>query len=61
MTYNTVLVLGIQQSDSVIFSDYFPLQVITRYQILLFPVIYSKSLLLLYFMYSSSYLLIPYP
>ena len=34
LIYNAVLVSGVQQCDSVIiysFSDYFPLQVITRY------------------------------
>ena len=35
--------------------DYFPLQVITRYWMWL-PVLYSKSLLIIYFMYSSLYL-----
>ena len=40
-------------------SDYFPLQVTIKYWIY-FPVLYSKSLLLIYFMYNSLYLLISY-
>ena len=39
------------------FSDSFPLQFITRYWIW-FPVLYSRSLLFIYFIYSSVYLLI---
>ena len=42
------------------FSDYFPLQVITGYQVQ-FPVPYSRSLLIIYFIYSSVYMLIPNP
>ena len=52
-----MLTSGVQQSDSVIyFSDYFPLEVITRYWIL-FPVLYSKSLLLIYSICVNSYYL----
>lgn len=43
---------------SIYFSDYFCIQVILRYCIQ-FPVLYSKSLLLIYFIYSSLYLLVP--
>ena len=79
LIYNTVLVSGVQQSDSVIhthtymymyvyiyiyiyiyiFKGYFPLQVLR--DIVQFPVVYSKSLLVIYFIYSCMYLLIPTP
>ena len=40
------------------FSDSFPIQVITEYWVE-FPVLYSRSLLIIYFIYNSVYLLIP--
>ena len=39
------------------FSDYFPLKIIIRYWVEL-PVLYSKSLLVIYFIYSRKYILI---
>ena len=62
LAYNIVFVLGIQQNDSVLYihiSDYFPLQVIIRNSILL-PMLLSKPWLLIYLIYSSVSLLIPY-
>ena len=50
-------VSGVQQSDSFIYI-FISLQVIIRYGIQ-FPVLYTRSLLLIYFIYSSVYLLIP--
>ena len=41
-----------------LFLDYFPILVITEYWIE-FPVLYSKSLLVIYFIYSSVYMSIP--
>ena len=60
LIYNIVLVSGVPQSDSVIhihmyFSDSFPLYIIMRYWIK-FPVLYSRSLLFTYFIYSNVYL-----
>lgn len=55
--YNTVLVSGVQQNDSIIFSDDIPL-FISRYW-LYFSMLDNKSLLVIYFMYSSLYLLVP--
>ena len=59
MIYNVVLVSGVQQSESVIhiqyiysFSDSFPIEVITEYRAE-FPVLYSRSLLGIYFIQSS--------
>ena len=64
--YSIYNVSGIQQSDSVshahkhicTFSDSFSLQVITRHWIT-FPVLYSRSLLFIHFIYRSVHLLIP--
>ena len=56
LIYNAVLVSGIQQSHSVIhiylhsFSDSFPIQVIIEYRVE-FSMLYSRSLLIIYFMY----------
>ena len=59
LIYNVVLVSSVQQSDSVIhthtailFQNLFP-QVITEYWVE-FPVLDSRSLLTIYFVYSSS-------
>ena len=58
LIYNVVLVLGIHQNDlvahshkSIFFSDSFPLLVITKYWVEL-PVLYSRSLLVMYFICS---------
>ena len=40
------------------FSDSFPIEVITEYWVE-FPMLYSRSLLVIYFIYSSVYILIP--
>ena len=69
MIYNVVLVSGIQQSDLVLciyiyyicicsFSDSFPLEGITKYWVQ-FPVLYSRSLLVICFIYGNVYMLIP--
>ena len=55
--YNVLLVSYIQQSDSVIYVS-FPLQVITKCQIQ-FPMLHSRSLLVIYFIHSSVHRLIP--
>ena len=60
--YNVVLVSDVQQSVSVIyiyilFSYSFPLLVITRY-LIEFPLLHNRSLLFIYFIYSSMYMLI---
>ena len=52
-----MLVSGVQRVLC-IFSDYFTFQVITKYWIL-FPVLHSKSLLLIHFIYNSVYLFTP--
>ena len=62
MIYNVVLVSGVQQSDSVIhIAIIFQILFHTGYiRILIeFPVLYSRSLLITYFIYSSVYMLIP--
>ena len=58
---NIVLVLGVQQSDSVIhiqvsilFQIFFPFRFITEYWAE-FPVLYNRSLLVIYFKYSSTF------
>ena len=59
MIYNVVLVSGVQQSESVILYQYiyplflifFPILAITEYEVE-FPVLYSRSLLVIYFIYS---------
>ena len=62
LTYN-VLVSGVQQRESVIHihiptSDSFPISVITEYWVD-FPVLHSRSMLLIYFINSIVYMLIP--
>ena len=59
LTYSIILVLGVQQNDSVIFFRLYAIVGIIRYQIK-FPMLYSEPLLLIYFMYSSLHLLIIY-
>ena len=54
--YNVVLVSGVQQY---IYIFFFRFVSITGYYKILFPVLYSRSLLFIYFIYSSVYLLIP--
>ena len=65
LVYHIVLVSGVQQSDSfiyihisIVFQILFPCRVLqnTEYE---FPMLYSRSLVIIYFMYSSVYLLIP--
>ena len=53
--YNIALVSGVQQYIYIFFRF---VSIIGYYKIL-FPVLYSRSLLLIYFIYSSVYLLIP--
>ena len=61
MIYSVVLVLGVQQSESIIcvhipaLQHSFPGWVITEYWVE-FPVLYSRSLLVVYFMCSSVYM-----
>ena len=52
--YNVVLVSGVQQYIYI-----FRFVSIIGYYKILFPVLYSRSLLFIYFIYSSVYLLIP--
>ena len=67
MTYNIVLLSGMQPSGSVthiyislyILSDSFLLQVIIGCWVQ-FPALFSKFLLVIYFMYGNVYLQIPY-
>ena len=60
--YIVVLIAGVQQSDSVmctyasLFLRFF--YVLLKYQVY-FPVLYSRSLLIICFVYSSVYMLIP--
>ena len=63
MIYNVVLVSGVPQSDSVInihisilFQILFPSKLLQNIE---FSVLYSRSLLNVYFIYSSVYMLIP--
>ena len=67
MIYNlqrqmAVLVSGVEQSDSVIHTHISILfQILFHYRLLQsieFPVLYSRSLLIIYFIYSSVYMLI---
>ena len=69
LIYNVVLVPNVQNSESVIhihisilfsFLDSIPMEVITEYQAE-FPVLYSRSLLVIYFIYSSVYMSLPVP
>ena len=57
LVYNAVLVSGVQQNDSVIYTYPFFLQILFPYRLLEywveFPVLYIKSLLIIYFIYSN--------
>ena len=63
LTYNVVFISDVQQSESVrhtyihSFSGSFPIWITTQYW-LDFPVLYSRFVLLIYFIYSRVYLLI---
>ena len=53
LTYNVVLISSIRKSESVIYiyvylQSFFPIQAITNYSVD-FPVLYSKFLLIIYF------------
>ena len=63
LIYNVVLVSSVRQSDSfihihisILFQMLFPCSLLQNIE---FPVLYRRSLLIIYFMYSSVYLLIP--
>ena len=61
LVYNVVLVSGVQQSDSVIhaffFLRFFFIQVITKCWVV-FPVLHSRSLLVIYIIYSNAHVFI---
>ena len=63
LIYNFVLISGVQQSESVIHTHiFFLFQILFPYRLLQnieFPVLYSRSLLVIYFIYSSVCMLIP--
>ena len=65
LDYNVVLVSGVEQSEPIIrihiptpFLDPFSIYAIREYWVE-FPVLYRGSLLVIYFIYSSMYILIP--
>ena len=68
MNYSVLLVSGEQQGESVIhihissffFLDSFPIQAITEYWVE-FPALYSRFLLVIYFIYRSVYMSVPQP
>ena len=64
LIYNTVLVSVIQYSDSVLYIYYIIFQNISHYRLLqnveYILVLYSSSLLVIYFIYGGLYMLIPY-